>query len=127
MLEIESLEPNKMNVKRITIIQIIITIILSISFFFIFDYKVSLGIILGSGTGYLNFYLLNNKISNLSDDEIPNMGKIIKSNRNFRYLVLILILIISGLLPQIFNIIAVCFSVLINKISIYIDLVINKK
>ena len=41
---------------------------------------------------------------------------------DFRFLVLAMVLIISGFLPQVFNIIATCFSVLINKISIYIDL-----
>ena len=38
-----------------------------------------------------------------------------------------MVLIVSGFLPQVFNIIAVCFSVLLNKISIYIELLIEKK
>ena len=116
-----------MNVKRITIIQIAITLVLIIAFFFVFNYRVSLGILLGSTTGYFSFYSLNKRINKLTDEEIPDLSKIVKKNRNFRYLVLILILVISGLLPQVFNIIAVCLSVLINKISIYIDLMISKK
>lgn len=115
-----------MNIKRITIIQIIITVLLSIGFYFIFDYTVSLGIILGSAVGYYNLYSLYSRINNLTDEELPDMDKVLKSNRKFRYLVLILVLVVSGLLPMIFNVIAVCFSVLINKISMYIDLLINK-
>ena len=69
---------------------------------------------------------LNKRISELIDEELADMRKIIKGNRNFRYLVLILVLLVSGFLPQLFNIIAVCFSILINKISIYINLMIDK-
>lgn len=116
-----------MNVKRVLIIQIIITLILSVSLFFVFDYTVSLGIILGSSLGYFSLHSLNKKISELTDEEIPNLNKSLKSNRNFRFLVLVIVLIFSGLLPNVFNIIAVCFSVLINKLSIYIDLMISKK
>jgi hypothetical protein len=60
-------------------------------------------------------------------EEIPELNKNLKSNRNFRFLVLAMVLIISGFLPQVFNIIAVCFSVLLNKLSIYINLLIEKK
>ncbi len=116
-----------MNLKRITIIQIIITVVLMFVLYFVFDYKVSLGILLGSSLGYLNFYFLSRKINNISDEEIPNMNKIIKDNRNFRYLLLILVLIISGFLPMIFNLIAVCFSILICKISMHLDLMFFKK
>lgn len=116
-----------MNIKRITIIQIGITLVLFFAFFFIFNYRVGLGILLGSATGYFSFYSLNKRINEITDEEIPDLRKIIKNNRNFRYIVLIIILVISGLLPQVFNIIAVCLSILINKISIYIDLMINKK
>ena len=116
-----------MNIKRISIIHISLTIILSVCFFLIFDYKVLLGILLGSSVGYFNLYSLNKKINELTDEEIPNIRKVIKGNRKFRYLILMVVLIIAGLLPQVFNIIATCFSVLINKISIYIDLFINKK
>lgn len=116
-----------MNIKRITIIQIVITLILATSLYFVFNYTISFGILLGSGTGYFSFYSMFNRINNLHDEEIPNMGKIVKRNRNFRYLVLILILVISGFLPQVFNIVAVCFSILLNKISILIDLILSKK
>lgn len=115
-----------MNIKRIITIQVILTLIFSISLFFVFDYRVSLGIILGSSLGFFNFYSLNKRISELIDEELADMRKIIKGNRNFRYLVLILVLLVSGFLPQLFNIIAVCFSILINKISIYINLMIDK-
>ena len=116
-----------MNIKRISIIHISLTIILSVCFFLIFDYKVLLGILLGSSVGYFNLYSLSKKINELTDEEIPNIRKVIKGNRKFRYLILMVVLIIAGLLPQVFNIIATCFSVLINKISIYIDLFINKR
>lgn len=116
-----------MNIKRVLIIQIIITLILSISLFFVFDYTVSLGIILGSSVSYFSLYSLNKRISELTDEEIPDLNKNLKSNRNFRFLVLAMVLIVSGFLPQVFNIIAVCFSVLLNKISIYIELLIEKK
>ena len=116
-----------MNIKRISIIHISLTIILSVCFFLIFDYKVLLGILLGSSVGYFNLYSLSKKINELTDEEIPNIRKVIKGNRKFRYFLLIVVLIIAGLLPQVFNIIATCFSVLINKISIYIDLFINKR
>lgn len=116
-----------MNTKKITIIQIIITLILAVSLFFVFDYKVTLGVILGSALGYFNFYHLNKKLDAVTDEEIPNFGKIIKGNRNFRYLVLTIVLVISGFLPQIFNIIATCLSVLINKVSMYISLLVSKK
>ena len=116
-----------MNIKRVLIIQIIITLILSISLFFVFDYTVSLGIILGSGVSYFSLYTLNKRINELTDEEIPELNKKLKSNRNFRFLVLAMVLIVSGFLPQVFNIIAVCFSVLLNKLSIYINLFIEKK
>lgn len=116
-----------MKIKNITIIQVIITIILAVSLFFVFDYKVSLGIILGSSLGYFNFYFLNKKLISLNDEEILDLRKILKKNRNFRLLVLLVVLVIVGFLPQIFNLIATCLSVLINKISMYIDLLISKK
>lgn len=116
-----------MNIKRVLVIQVIITLILSVSLFFVFDYTVSLGIILGSSVSYFSLYSLNKRISNLADEELPELNKNLKSNRNFRFLVLALVLIVSGFLPQLFNIIAVCFSVLLNKISIYIYLLIEKK
>lgn len=116
-----------MNVKRVLIIQIIITLILSISLFFVFDYTVSLGIILGSSVSYFSLHTLNKRVNELTDEEIPELNKKLKSNRNFRFLVLAMVLIVSGFLPQVFNIIAVCFSVLLNKISIYIELLIEKK
>ena len=115
-----------MNIKRISIIQIIITFILSVSLFLIFNYTVALGVLLGSSLGYFNFYSLNKKVNDLLDEELADMNKVVKGNRNFRHLVLLLVLIVAGLLPQVFNIIAACFSVLINKISIYIDLIIEK-
>jgi len=83
-----------MNIKRITIIQIIITVLLSIGFYFIFDYTVSLGIILGSAVGYYNLYSLYSRVNNLTDEELPDMDKVLKSNRKFRYLVLILVLVV---------------------------------
>lgn len=116
-----------MNVKRITIIQLIITLVLVISLFFVFDYKVSLGILLGSGLGYFDFYYLNKKLNEVSDIEVPDLKRIVKKNRNFRYLVMLLVLLISGFLPMIFNLIATCLSVLINKLSVYIDVLISKK
>ena len=116
-----------MDIKRISIIHISLTIILSVCFFLIFDYKVLLGILLGSSVGYFNLYSLSKSINELTDEEIPNIRKVIKGNRKFRYLILMVVLIIAGLLPQVFNIIATCFSVLINKISIYIDLFIDKR
>ena len=115
-----------MNFKRVTIIQIVITLVLSFVLLFVFDYKVFLGIILGSSLSYFNFYMLNKKVNNLSDEEIPSMNKILKDNRNFRYLVMGLVLVMAGLLPMIFNLVATCFSVLINKFSIHIDLLIKK-
>lgn len=116
-----------MNVKRVLIIQIIITLILSISLFFVFDYTVSLGIVLGSSVSYFSLHTLNKRVNELTDEEIPELNKKLKSNRNFRFLVLAMVLIVSGFLPQVFNIIAVCFSVLLNKLSIYIELFIEKK
>lgn len=116
-----------MNIKRVLIIQIIITLILSISLFFVFDYTVSLGIVLGSSVSYFSLHTLNKRVNELTDEEIPELNKKLKSNRNFRFLVLAMVLIVSGFLPQVFNIIAVCFSVLLNKISIYIELLIEKK
>ena len=116
-----------MNIKRVLIIQIIITLILSVSLFFVFDYTVSLGIILGSSVSYFSLHILNKRVNELTDEEIPELNKKLKSNRNFRFLVLAMVLIVSGFLPQVFNIIAVCFSVLLNKISIYIELLIEKK
>ena len=116
-----------MIIKRVLIIQIIITLILSISLFFVFDYTVSLGIILGSSVSYFSLHTLNKRVNELTDEEIPELNKKLKSNRNFRFLVLAMVLIVSGFLPQVFNIIAVCFSVLLNKISIYIELLIEKK
>ena len=90
-----------MNVKRITIIQLIITLVLVISLFFVFNYKVSLGILLGSGLGYFDFYYLNKKLNEVGDSEIPDLKRIVKKNRNFRYLVMLLVLLISGFLPMI--------------------------
>ena len=116
-----------MNIKRVLIIQIIITLILSVSLFFVFDYTVSLGIVLGSSVSYFSLHTLNKRVNELTDEEIPELNKKLKSNRNFRFLVLAMVLIVSGFLPQVFNIIAVCFSVLLNKISIYIELLIEKK
>ena len=116
-----------MDLKKITIIQLVITFILAVSLIFVFDYKVALGIILGSGVSYLDYYLLNKRITNLTDKEIPDLNKILKKNKNFRYLIMILTLMIAGFIPQLFNIISVCLSVLINKISIYISTLISKK
>ena len=116
-----------MNIKRVLVIQVIITLILSVSLFFVFDYTVSLGVILGSSVSYFSLYSLNKRISNLADEEIPELNKNLKSNRNFRFLVLAMVLIVSGFLPQVFNIIAVCFSVLLNKLSIYIDIIIKRR
>lgn len=115
-----------MNIKRILFIQIIITLILSVSLFFVFDYTVSLGIILGSSVSYFGFYSLRKRINELTDEDIPDLQKHLKSNRNFRFIVLAIVLIISGFLPFV-NIIAVCFSVLLNKLSIYIDIIIKRK
>lgn len=95
--------------------------------FFIFNYTVSLGILLGSGLGYFDFYYLNKKLNEVSDNEIPDLKRIVKKNRNFRYLILLVVLLIIGFLPMIFNIIATCLSVLINKLSVYIDVLVSKK
>ena len=115
-----------MNIKRILFIQIIITLILSVSLFFIFDYTVSIGVVIGSLLGYFSFYSLRKRINELTDDDIPDLQKNLKSNRNFRFLVLAIVLVICGFLPFV-NIIAVCFSVLLNKLSIYIDIIISRK
>ena len=116
-----------MNIKRVTFVHICLTLVLAFIFLFIFDYKVLLGIILGSGLGYFNLFILNRRVSNLVDDEIPDLASIVKKNRNFRYLIILLVLLISGFLPMVFNLIATCLSVLIIKISMYIDLLISKK
>ena len=115
-----------MNIKRILFIQIIITLILSVSLFFVFDYTVSIGVLIGSSVGYFGLYSLNKRVNELTDDELPELNKNLKSNRNFRFIVLAMVLIISGFLPFV-NIIAVCFSVLLNKLSIYIDIIISRK
>lgn len=115
-----------MNIKRVLLIQIIITLILSVSLYFVFDYTVSLGIILGSSVGYFCLYSLSKRVNELTDVEVPELEKNLKSNRNFRFIVLAMVLIISGFLPFV-NIIAVCFSVLLNKLSIYIDIIISRK
>ena len=115
-----------MNIKRVLVIQVVITLILSVSLFFVFDYTVSLGIILGSSVGFFSLYSLSNRINELTDEEIPELNKNLKSNRNFRFIVLAMVLVISGFLPFV-NIIAVCFSVLLNKLSIYIDIIIKRK
>ena len=116
-----------MNIKRVLLIQIIITLILSVSLYFVFDYTVSLGIILGSSVGYFCLYSLSKRVNELTDEEVPELEKNLKSNRNFRFIILAMVLIISGFLPEVFNIIAVCFSVLLNKLSIYIDIIISRK
>ena len=116
-----------MNIKRILFIQIIITLILSVSLFFIFDYTLSIGVVIGSLLGYFSFYSLRKRINELTDDDVPDLQKNLKSNRNFRFLVLAIVLIICGFLPEFVNIIAVCFSVLLNKLSIYIDIIISRK
>ena len=59
-----------MNIKRVLLIQIIITLILSVSLFFVFDYTISLGVIVGSCLGYFCFYSLRKKINELTDEEI---------------------------------------------------------
>ena len=115
-----------MNIKRILFIQIIITLILSVSLFFIFDYTLSIGVVIGSLLGYFSFYSLRKRINELTDDDVPDLQKNLKSNRNFRFLVLAIVLVICGFLPFV-NIIAVCFSVLLNKLSIYIDIIISRK
>ena len=115
-----------MNIKRILFIQVISTLILSVSLFFIFDYTVSVGVVIGSLLGYFSFYSLRKRINELTDDDVPDLQKNLKSNRNFRFLVLAIVLVICGFLPFV-NIIAVCFSVLLNKLSIYIDIIISRK
>ena len=115
-----------MNIKRILFIQIIITLILSVSLFFIFDYTLSIGVVIGSLLGYFSFYSLRKRINELTDDDVPDLQKNLKSNRNFRFLVLAIVLVICGFLSFV-NIIAVCFSVLLNKLSIYIDIIISRK
>ena len=116
-----------MNLKRVLLIQIIITLILSVSLFFVFDYTCSIGVIVGSCLGYFCFYSLRKRINELTDEDFPDLQKNLKSNRNFRFLVLAIVLIICGFLPEFVNIIAVCFSVLLNKLSIYIDIIISRK
>ena len=115
-----------MNIKRILFIQIIITLILSVSLFFIFDYTLSIGVVIGSLLGYFSFYSLRKRINELTDDDVPDLQKNLKSNRNFRFLVLAIVLVICGFLPFV-NIIAVCFSVWLNKLSIYIDIISSRK
>ena len=115
-----------MNIKRILFIQVISTLILSVSLFFIFDYTLSIGVVIGSLLGYFSFYSLRKRINELTDDDVPDLQKNLKSNRNFRFLVLAIVLVICGFLPFV-NIIAVCFSVLLNKLSIYIDIIISRK
>ena len=46
---------------------------------------VALGILLGSGLGYFDFYYLNKKLNEVSDIEVPDLKRIVKKNRNFRY------------------------------------------
>ena len=69
-----------MNIKRVLIIQIIITLILSVSLFFVFDYTVSLGIFLGSSVSYFSLYTLNKRINELTDEITSGaMSQLIKS------------------------------------------------
>ena len=91
-----------MNIKRITIIQLIITFVLVISMFFVFNYTVSLGILLGSGLGYFDFYYLNKKLNEVSDNEIPDLKRIVKKNRNLIIGILFAVLILCSAL--------LCFS-----------------
>ena len=56
-----------MNIKRVLLIQIIITLILSVSLFFVFDYTCSIGVIVGSCLGYFCFYSLRKRINELTE------------------------------------------------------------
>ena len=79
-----------MNIKRILFIQIIITLILSVSLFFIFDYTLSIGVVIGSLLGYFSFYSLRKRINELTDDDVPDLQKNLKSKLTLNIKVIII-------------------------------------
>lgn len=72
-----------------------------------FDYTVILGNLLGGGVAVLNFFLMGLTLQKSLADDDPQMAKNrVKMSQSFRFLMLIAVAILGGLLPC-FNLIAV--------------------
>ena len=72
-----------------------------------FDYTVILGNILGGGIAVLNFFLMGITLQkSLTDTEIKTAENRMKMSQSFRFLMLIIVAVIGGVLPC-FNIVAV--------------------
>lgn len=72
-----------------------------------FDYTVILGNILGGGIAVLNFFLMGITLQKSLNDDDPQMSKNrVKMSQSFRFLMLIVVAILGGVLPW-FNLISV--------------------
>ena len=103
---------------------IVAALVLSIIFIFI-DTRVTAGILLGSIFSYIYLYLLHKSYDNLLNKDISKKSMFFKVM--LRMMVLVVPLLISCLLPQIFNIFGAFAGLILFKFVMYADSFIKRK
>lgn len=114
-------------VKRETLYVLAGTIILSALMEAVFlilnqySYTVLFGNLLGGGIAVLNFFLMGLTLQKSLADTDPEVSKKrMKASQSFRFLMLVIAAILGGVLPYIFNIIAVIIPFFFPRIIVTI-------
>lgn len=116
-----------MRLKKVIYLSIVITVVLSIIGYLIFqEINIPLGLLLGVLAGILSMYLLVSKFKNIDLSDYKYLDKSMKGNRILRFVIYIFSILFGIILPKIFNVLAVFLGIIIVKICIYIDTLTNK-
>lgn len=114
-------------VKQETLYVLAGTIILSVLMEAVFlilnrySYTVLFGNLLGGGIAVLNFFLMGLTLQkSLADNDLELSKKRMKASQSFRFLMLVIAAILGGVLPYIFNIIAVVIPFFFPRIIVTI-------
>lgn len=104
----------------------IYTIIIAVLFFFLLGKNYSISFVLGSATSLMAMSMLyKNSIKVLESDK-QRATKLATLNYTFRFVFYALVLVISGLLPQL-EILATAFGLLSFKIVLYLTIFMDKR
>lgn len=119
-------------VKKETLFVSIVTLILSMlmeSVFLIigrWDISVLLGNVLGGGIGVLNFFLLGLSVQKAVASDEKKAKEIMRGSHALRFAFIIVLLAISLIFQNVFNVIATIISLLFATVGVYLRAVFNK-
>lgn len=119
-------------VKRETLFVSIVTLILSMlmqSVFLIigqWDISVLLGNLLGAVIGILNFFFLGLSVQKAVSNDEKKAKEIMKGSHAIRFALIIVLLAISLIFQNVFNVIATIISLLFATVGVYMRAIFNK-